>query len=671
MAVVIRLQGLPVIAGSADIRYFFSGLHIPDGGVHIIGGKFGEAFIIFASDEDARRAMSRTGGVIKDSHIQLFLSSKTEMQNTLEMNRKRGRDTKHAGASPVEDLSKILSAMKKGINQKKFGGNNPDSNFHSSGDLRTEKVYKPSGEKKSANEPKEDDSIYVFLYGLPYSASADDIINFFGGLHLVEMIFLKRSNGTRNGNALIKFGNVSDANAALKHNNEYMGHRFISIKKTTEEKWLEGSGQIEYLDMLPQYMDKHSGGLKNKSHSRSPKTRLRTRSRSPHQQQFYIHLKNVCLSVNKQDVKLFLGDPDMADMQIKFLIDKHNRVKEGFVMLENERQFEKCLGLHKCHLNGRPVFITSILRKSMLELIDIHERQSQPKRGSLQDERSSKRNLKDRPSLKRYLYLRNFPFDVSKEEVLKFFVGFSLHEDDIILLFDNKGVGLGEALVTFPSQEQASMAECLNRQHFLGTEVLLRRISEEQMKAFGAFPNPRELRHSPVYRDEYVEPLNSYKRSPRSFELSGENRSYEPLDHSLGLPELGHSRAAFRESPGRLTPYPLDIHGDDEPFRKRKQIIDYSDPRQFENLNPADLSDGALINMKNVPFTATAEEILDFFYGYNVIPESICIGYTKNGNPTGTATVCIRNYNEAMAAVNELDERPIGPRKVSLTLNRK
>lgn len=54
MAVVIRLQGLPIVAGTMDIRHFFSGLTIPDGGVHIVGGELGEAFIVFATDEDAR-----------------------------------------------------------------------------------------------------------------------------------------------------------------------------------------------------------------------------------------------------------------------------------------------------------------------------------------------------------------------------------------------------------------------------------------------------------------------------------------------------------------------------------------------------------------------------------------------------------------------------------------
>ncbi|XP_038136774.1 copine-1 isoform X1 [Cyprinodon tularosa] len=98
MAVVIRLQGLPIVAGTMDIRHFFSGLTIPDGGVHIVGGEHGEAFIVFATDEDARLGMMRTGGSIKGSKVSLLLSSKTEMQNMIELSRRRFE----AGAGPVD-----------------------------------------------------------------------------------------------------------------------------------------------------------------------------------------------------------------------------------------------------------------------------------------------------------------------------------------------------------------------------------------------------------------------------------------------------------------------------------------------------------------------------------------------------------------------------------------
>lgn len=81
--VIIRLQNLPLEARSIDIRRFFDGLQIPDGGVHIIGGEKGEAFIAFQSDEDARQAMARDSLPLCNARIRLYLSSKTEMQNVI------------------------------------------------------------------------------------------------------------------------------------------------------------------------------------------------------------------------------------------------------------------------------------------------------------------------------------------------------------------------------------------------------------------------------------------------------------------------------------------------------------------------------------------------------------------------------------------------------------
>ena len=84
MSVIIRLQGLPWSASALDIRHFFKGLTIPAGGVHIIGGDRGDAFIAFSSDEDARQGMMRNNSAINGTPVQLYLSSKSEMQSVIE-----------------------------------------------------------------------------------------------------------------------------------------------------------------------------------------------------------------------------------------------------------------------------------------------------------------------------------------------------------------------------------------------------------------------------------------------------------------------------------------------------------------------------------------------------------------------------------------------------------
>ncbi|KAH1008189.1 epithelial splicing regulatory protein 2 [Dendroctonus ponderosae] len=87
MSIIIRLQNLPWAANALDIRQFFSGLQIPEGGVHIVGGELGDAFIAFSTDEDARQAFLRNNMKIKGIQIQLMLSSRTEMQRVIEQAR--------------------------------------------------------------------------------------------------------------------------------------------------------------------------------------------------------------------------------------------------------------------------------------------------------------------------------------------------------------------------------------------------------------------------------------------------------------------------------------------------------------------------------------------------------------------------------------------------------
>ncbi|XP_074645313.1 uncharacterized protein LOC141901763 [Tubulanus polymorphus] len=90
MSVIIRLQNLSWDASAADIRRFFTGMSIPDGGVHIIGGEKGDAFIAFSTDDDARRAMMLSGKMMCNEKIVLMLSSKNEMNQVIAI--ARGED---------------------------------------------------------------------------------------------------------------------------------------------------------------------------------------------------------------------------------------------------------------------------------------------------------------------------------------------------------------------------------------------------------------------------------------------------------------------------------------------------------------------------------------------------------------------------------------------------
>ena len=83
MSLIIRLQNLPWNASAFDIRNFFRGLSIPDGGVHVIGGENGDAFVTFSTDGDAQMAMIKDTGRINGCPIRLLFSSTSEMQTVI------------------------------------------------------------------------------------------------------------------------------------------------------------------------------------------------------------------------------------------------------------------------------------------------------------------------------------------------------------------------------------------------------------------------------------------------------------------------------------------------------------------------------------------------------------------------------------------------------------
>ncbi|XP_063155549.1 RNA-binding protein 12B isoform X2 [Candoia aspera] len=778
MAVVIRLQGLPLVAGSADIRRFFSGLNIPDGGVHIIGGEEGEAFVIFATDEDARQAMSYSGGFIKDSRIQFFLSSKAEMQSIIKINRKRfergrretgsrGTGSNNSGTSGVGNLSNLVAAIKKGIGKSSYDSRVPlEDEFHSGGSQNSNINISKSNFNHPRKESFKSDRLYLFIRGMPYSSTEDDVLNFFSGLQ-VEKILMLKTNGQNNGDGVVKFATLSDAMKGLQRDRNYMGARFIEVRPSNERAWIKYGGRIdekidhsfhfehnlnkgsysssrEYSKREPSYLSSRkrtrsrtpprrvmshahsrspSWRIMERNYSRSPSQRIMahtylrspqrvmghtgsrspprrimarsgsrspprrvmarmhsnsprritatTRSRSPRRvkthsrspfsgsaqshspqsKEYYIQVKNLSAAVEKRDLQVFFNELTLMNKDITFLKSHDNeaRNKDAIIILRSERAYTSALSYHKLDLFGRQVYIFPVSKRTVLELIGSSEVKRSPER---HHHVKDKNNQDGYPGSKTCVYVRNFPFDVTNVEVQKFFAGFNIDDNDIYLLFDDKGVGLGEALVKFRTEDQARKAESLNRRRFLGTEVLLRCIPEKQMQEFGinvssASNEKMQGHHHTRKRDE-----NFYSVDSRGHSVQGGVK--HTSDYGCLSDDFICSSDKFRGPP---------------PFTEFGESVPGNFPDGHFDSNFGDDADCVtLIKLKNIPFRASPNEILDFFHGYKIIPESLSIQHNEYGMSSGEAIIALVNYKEAKAAINELNDRPIGQRKVRLSL---
>lgn len=619
MAVVIRLQGLRISAGSEDIRKFFTGLKIPDGGVHIIGGQREEAFIIFASDEDARRAMTRSGGCIKGSPVTLLLSSKAEMQTILE------RSTKNVELDQKKNFENKARHTRRSLD--------PEDARRSSS--RSVHVPLPQHQRASHNGG----FLCLFLKGLPFSVTEKEVHDFFSGLLVDEIILLKNAYGANNGEGLVKFETREDAIEGLKRDRRYIGSRYIEVSRATADDWHQATGRMPAVSRDEHFMRERSPirnqrNLPRQARSQSP---LVQRHITPSEEEYCVLLDNLSYAVEKEDIKKLFHYAKLQDDQILHLNGSDGRrTRSAFVLFRSLRDYCDALAQEKRQFFNRWLYIRPISRENMITLLDSRSIDVQPSGNSEQfQERPPSHSSDHYDSEKICLFVRNLPFDVRKVEIMDFFHGFNITEDKVSLLRDHAGAGVGKALVLFQSVAEAQEAVSLNGRRFLGSEVTLKCISHSEMRQLGVEP---PIRKEPLPQDE--------RYSGRS---SG--ASYHSTETDFRISHDGNIPMTNTHGGNDYDPYEVDAGA----------------PYVRGNSTSTQHFDGpTCVKLVNLPFQIRSEEIYDFCYGYHIIPGSVSLQFDQIGNSKGSATVVFQSRQEALIAIRELSGRPIGPRKIEL-----
>uniref|UniRef100_A0A4W5RVX6 RNA binding motif protein 12Bb n=1 Tax=Hucho hucho TaxID=62062 RepID=A0A4W5RVX6_9TELE len=655
MAVVIRLQGLRITAGSEDVRNFFTGLKIPDGGVHIIGGEREEAFIIFASDEDARRAMTRSGGSIKGSPVRLRLSSKSEMQAVLK-------------ESIKPEVTK-KRPYKEGFRRPEREGRNEEPGRKEHLEVGSRSVSYSnvrSQARKPSSQPSSQDDLYLLMQGMPFTTTEEDVRKFFDGLMVGDIIMMRNDRGQPNGKGIVKFESRLDAREGLKRDRHYIGSRFVEVYASSEEQWFKAGGGMEPgKDSSGKFRRRPSSAHTERyppdhARSRSPVAYRSTKSSSPNEE-FCVLVENLPYLVEKRDIKEFFHPADLNYDQILHLLDRNGKnTRSVFVLFRSLRDYCAALTLHKQEFLNRYVYISPISKEKMVTMLESGEN---PMDGAPPSERSCSRSQERLPretekdvyeSENICLYVRNLPFDVRKVEIVDFFLGFRISEEAVVLLLDHMGNGLGEALVIFQTEEEAMRAQSLNGQGFLGTNVILKCISLAQMRAFGV--------GEPAVTEQQME-----RSSERYLARNSEVMSHLYTDYRVN-PDIGHrpmndlqvhihgGSSLGLDSHMMEIPVLLDHRGNGSAHRRGS--YGPSAPQQFDG--------PTCLRLVNLPSTIRIDEIYYFCYGYRVIPGSVSLQYDNKGIPKGSATVVFESRLEALRAVEELSGRPIGSKKVKL-----
>ncbi|XP_056142726.1 RNA binding motif protein 12Ba isoform X2 [Lampris incognitus] len=262
MTIVLRLQGLHVKAGAEDIRKFFDGLHVPEGGVCIVGGSLREAFIAFTTERDGQLAMRFSGSLLKGTRVTLHISSMAEVEHKIKSKLKHKKLAKlrrpvkkpqprpPADSPPADprtvaaEAAVLFDLILQGLQQSQHTQNTEEvQSPHCMKSDETSLALAddfPSPEEAAMVKPG-----YVRLFGLPTLVTKGDICHFFEGL-LVEEVIVNIKLGLKSG-CLVKFANFQDGCDALLLNGQQLGSACVEVRGATEKMWNSAVQECEDL----------------------------------------------------------------------------------------------------------------------------------------------------------------------------------------------------------------------------------------------------------------------------------------------------------------------------------------------------------------------------------------------------------------------------------------
>ncbi|KAL7840508.1 hypothetical protein AOLI_G00258310 [Acnodon oligacanthus] len=531
MVTVRRLLGLNAEAGSEDIRAFFHGLHIPEGGVHIIGGRRGEAFIIFTTEKDGQLAMERNGELLKGSSITLHVSSLAEFKRKIESRlRKRKRSVVERKKPDVEKvvekadmqvaaLPELGTALLLGI-MAAFQGIQSNNQESQSQSLTASTHQRPASLRphQSANQTiqgmdqthhvtKRKESIaqtmrvhtlehessrreikahepgYLRLYGLPNHVTKTEVGRVLEGLSVLEVIpsvFLGRDYC-----CLVKVASLEEAEEGLKYSHRILEHFFVEIRMAHERMWTYAEELFECgqcstssdTDRISPDGHLFQTSLykkvsEDRSLSESPK-RYRFDSPPP-TTEYCVMVKNLSSKTTKTEIKELFSCFHLPNNKIIHLLNKWGeRTSTAFIVFTHPEDYASAMNMDGSPNGSKTLVVSSITMDKMRELM-YKERHKETKRSHLPEKDWTAQSC---------IYARNFPADVRKIEVKDFFCLYHISEDDIMLLKDGNGNGTGEALIEFNCEQTAKEAHSLHGDIFLGQKILLTCISPQQMRS--------------------------------------------------------------------------------------------------------------------------------------------------------------------------------------------
>eukprot|EP00276_Gloeochaete_wittrockiana_P004971 CAMPEP_0184647442 /NCGR_PEP_ID=MMETSP0308-20130426/4378_1 /TAXON_ID=38269 /ORGANISM="Gloeochaete witrockiana, Strain SAG 46.84" /LENGTH=557 /DNA_ID=CAMNT_0027078411 /DNA_START=122 /DNA_END=1795 /DNA_ORIENTATION=- len=470
-------------------------------------------------------------------------------------------------------------------------------------------------------------SVVVRLRGLPWQAGDAEIIDFFRELEIARdgIVITTNAAGRPTGEAFVRFTNASDADKAVLRHKQSMGHRYVEVFRGTNE-------EMESAEKKP------AGG-----DSQLPTLQALTQTNPDLSYTGVIRMRGLPYSATKEDIKYFFTGISIVPDGIHLVVGLDGRATgDSYVEFTSDEEANRAMARNRERIGSRYIELFRSNKGELYNYVAQRNGMGLAGRAGLGSEAVPPGGVYSENTCVR---VRGLPYSASPQEIADFFTTVGATAITVHIMTNSQQRPTGEAYVEFFTPDEAQRAMSRHRQTLGHRYIEVFRATRTEMATQMAMAR---------YTMPMDPTLLSLVQGP------GMNAAaLQQLDAVLG--QMVPQQMPYGVSPQQQ--YQLQM-------QQQQALVGIPGvgPGAWPGVGRGGqvAAVGTTVRMRGLPYKASIADILDFFRGYAILPDTVRLGFDPDGRASGDAWLSFVTPEEAQRGVREKNRNTMHSRYVEL-----
>ncbi|KAJ6848832.1 G-rich sequence factor 1 [Iris pallida] len=197
----------------------------------------------------------------------------------------------------------------------------------------------------------------VRLRGLPFDCADSDILDFFNGLQILDILFVNKS-GRFSGEAFCVMAHALQVDLAIQRNRQNMGRRYIEVFRSNKQ---------EYYSAVAHKVSDTRGNSPRRS---APVARSNDDGKDLVDHTGVLRMRGLPYSAGKDDIVDFFKDYQLSEENVHIVLNSNGRpAGEAYVEFANAEDSKSAMGMDRMTLGSRYIELFPSTAKEMNQAI--------------------------------------------------------------------------------------------------------------------------------------------------------------------------------------------------------------------------------------------------------------------------------------------------------------